>query len=234
MGLSFSARILSPRNGREKNSLAYSRERRSNGKIILPIWHNLGREEILEHYPTFADRIASKSVNGIERVVSDILTSIQASQRTKEVNVPIMSKLETLANKATVRERSDQLRNSQEGVFLVTQEVQRLFALFQSYLEPYRDKLGLEIMSDANHGYILARRLRFTLQNPQSLRDARKSRIAFRCEYPPYATSGLYDISLKVSLYHEITDVIGRAQPPQIILEWKMRVCGSHSLIKDF
>jgi TIR domain-containing protein len=62
----------------------------SEHKIILPVWHNVEREEILAQYPSFADRYASKSINGVDRVVSDIMKAIQVSQRTKEVNVPIM------------------------------------------------------------------------------------------------------------------------------------------------
>jgi hypothetical protein len=113
-------------------------------KIILPVWHNLGLEEMLEYYPIFADRIAAKSIHGVDRIVSDILRSIQASQRTKEVIVPIMGKLESLVNKASVRQRSDQLRKSQQGVNLVLEEAQRLFNLFESYFDPTKENLGLK------------------------------------------------------------------------------------------
>jgi TIR domain len=192
-------------------------------KIILPVWHNVGRDEILAQYPSFADRIASKSIHGVERVVSDILRAIQVSQRTKEINTPIMNKLESLADKAAVRARSDELRNSRQGVALAAEEVQRLFNLFESYFEPHKAKLGLEVVRDANHAFILVRSVRFILVNPQSsLRESRKSRVAFRCEYPSHTTSNLRDISLKLRLYNEIYDFIGRFQEPQIINEWEL------------
>jgi hypothetical protein len=53
------------------------------------------------------------------------------------------------------------------------------------------------------------------------LRESRRARIAFRCEYPTYTTSSLHDVALKLSLYHEY-DEIGRLLQPQIIHEWEM------------
>lgn len=48
----------------------FSKEK--NGKnVILPIWHNITREDVSEYSPTFADRIAKKSDN-INDIVVDL------------------------------------------------------------------------------------------------------------------------------------------------------------------
>lgn len=43
---------------------------------ILPVWHELGREEVLAQSPTLADRWASKSSSGIEQVIEDLTRAI--------------------------------------------------------------------------------------------------------------------------------------------------------------
>jgi hypothetical protein len=148
----FSANFLRKKWTQEELAGLFARETVER-KIILPVWHNLGREQILAQYPSFADKYASKSTVGIERVVADILKAIQVSQRTKEINNPLMNKIESLADIAAIREHSDQLRNSQEGVTLVREEVQRLSDLFENYFAPHRVKRSVEVVRDENHGY---------------------------------------------------------------------------------
>jgi hypothetical protein len=196
-------------------------------KIILPIWHNLGRDDILAVYPSFADRIAAKSADGIERVVSDIMRAVQVSQRTKQVNTPILNRIESVANKAVVQARSDQLRNSQQGIRLVEQEAKRLFDLFQSYLEPYKDRIHLEIVRNSDQGFVFARTLQSTRINRQeSLKESRRSKIAFRCEFFTFIAPSLR--TLKLCLYHEIYNWIGQFQEPVIINEWNMTPVFNH------
>ena len=184
-------------------------------KLILPVWHKLGREEILAQYPPFADRIASISSNGVETVVSDILRAIQASQRTQEINNPIFKTLDTLADKAAIRARSDELRASQEGITQAWQEVQRLFELFEKYFEPHKTKLGVEIARDDSIASIIARNVRFVrVDRQKSLIESRRSRITFKCEYPNDRRTSLRDTWLKLSLYNEIYDPTGSLQKP--------------------
>ena len=47
-------------------------------KVILPIWHNITVEELRTRSPTLADRIATRSSNGIDRVVDDLAQVIAA------------------------------------------------------------------------------------------------------------------------------------------------------------
>lgn len=52
-------------------------------KVILPIWHNITREEILKHSPIIADRVAAKTSEGLNVVISSIIKAIN-SQRVQE------------------------------------------------------------------------------------------------------------------------------------------------------
>jgi hypothetical protein len=42
-------------------------------KRILPIWHNVDKQDIEEHYPFLTDLYAVKSKEGFERIVDSIL-----------------------------------------------------------------------------------------------------------------------------------------------------------------
>ena len=47
-------------------------------KVILPVWHNITAEELRTFSPTLADRLATLSSNGIDRVVDDLAQAIAA------------------------------------------------------------------------------------------------------------------------------------------------------------
>ncbi len=46
-------------------------------KLILPVWHNIELEEVRRHSPTLADRVAAKSKDGLDAVVSSLLGVVQ-------------------------------------------------------------------------------------------------------------------------------------------------------------
>ncbi len=48
------------------------RQLNSKNNLILPIWHNIDKEDILSYSPSLADKIAIKSNIGIEKVVNRI------------------------------------------------------------------------------------------------------------------------------------------------------------------
>jgi len=48
-------------------------------KVILPIWHNVGVEEVLRYSPMLAGRISASSAKGIAYVVSEILNVLSSS-----------------------------------------------------------------------------------------------------------------------------------------------------------
>lgn len=53
-----------------------SREADGN-KVILPVWHEIGFEEVRRSSPILADRLAVKSIDGLDRVVEELLRAIQ-------------------------------------------------------------------------------------------------------------------------------------------------------------
>jgi len=48
----------------------------SDKKVILPIWHNLTREEVSNYSPTLAGKLAVSSSKGIDTVVQEILRAL--------------------------------------------------------------------------------------------------------------------------------------------------------------
>ena len=51
-------------------------------KVILPVWHNITAEQIRDRSPMLADRIATLSSSGIDRVVDDLARAIAAGTTT--------------------------------------------------------------------------------------------------------------------------------------------------------
>lgn len=49
-----------------------SRENDSGDKIILPIWHSVGKSDVMAYSATLADRVSANSAEGIDEVVRKI------------------------------------------------------------------------------------------------------------------------------------------------------------------
>jgi formylglycine-generating enzyme required for sulfatase activity len=52
-----------------------------SGKVILPIWHNVTREEVSRFSPTLADRLAVSTAKGLDAVVEEILRALGEEHR---------------------------------------------------------------------------------------------------------------------------------------------------------
>ena len=61
---------------KELDGLA-AKERLSK-KVIIPVWHNIDREEVENYSPTLADIKAAKSNTGVENVVNEIIDAISS------------------------------------------------------------------------------------------------------------------------------------------------------------
>jgi TIR domain len=46
-------------------------------KVILPVWHGVGFEEVRQYSPTLADRLAVPTKNGLESVVAELLKAMK-------------------------------------------------------------------------------------------------------------------------------------------------------------
>lgn len=53
-------------------------------KVILPVWHNISADEIRSHSPILADRLATRSSDGLKRVVEDIVAAIAAAAASRQ------------------------------------------------------------------------------------------------------------------------------------------------------
>jgi TIR domain-containing protein len=45
-------------------------------KVILPVWHGVGFEEVRQYSPTLADRIAVKTSVGLDKVIVELLKAM--------------------------------------------------------------------------------------------------------------------------------------------------------------
>jgi hypothetical protein len=62
----------------ELNALT-ARNIAQGGGVILPVWHNITSDELLNHHPSLADLKAVSSKDGIELVVKEIISSYDES-----------------------------------------------------------------------------------------------------------------------------------------------------------
>jgi len=46
-------------------------------KVILPIWHDLGKEDVLKQAPMLSDKVAVRTSDGLDTVVARILEVVQ-------------------------------------------------------------------------------------------------------------------------------------------------------------
>jgi hypothetical protein len=53
-----------------------SREVAGGTKVILPVWHNISLEDMNRHLPLLAGKIAAKSQDGLDTVVSQLRTAM--------------------------------------------------------------------------------------------------------------------------------------------------------------
>jgi hypothetical protein len=54
-------------------------------KVILPVWHNIGAEQIRAYSPTLSDRVAVSSNKGLQQVIDELVSAIGAGQTEVEL-----------------------------------------------------------------------------------------------------------------------------------------------------
>jgi TIR domain-containing protein len=64
---------------RELNGLV-AREIGEERRLVLPVWHNVAREEVLRFSPPLADVLAVSSAHGMKKVVAELLKKIQPAE----------------------------------------------------------------------------------------------------------------------------------------------------------
>lgn len=64
---------------RELNGLV-ARETAEDRQLILPVWHKVNRDDVLELSPPLADLLATSSVSGMDKVVNDLLKKLRPEE----------------------------------------------------------------------------------------------------------------------------------------------------------
>jgi len=52
----------------------------SYGKAILPVWHKVGRDDVLRYSPILADKLAVSTSEGLEKIVAEILRALERAE----------------------------------------------------------------------------------------------------------------------------------------------------------
>lgn len=71
-------------------------------KVILPVWHELSFEDILELAPTLANRFAIKTSDGMEQMVNQILKVVKPEVLGKKTDIPSQPLVDIYANKDAI------------------------------------------------------------------------------------------------------------------------------------
>lgn len=68
---------------------------REDGKatVILPIWHNVCRDDIVEFSPPLADKLAAPTSKGLHHVVDQVVKAVTSRKRANAGNVPAEQRL---------------------------------------------------------------------------------------------------------------------------------------------
>jgi TIR domain len=95
-------------------------------KTVLPIWHNVTHEQVLEFNPILADRFAVPSTKPLDEIVFAIEAATWGDQKAKELANPNQEKALELKNQILDRQITKQLSNSFEGGLSVSVAIPRL------------------------------------------------------------------------------------------------------------
>src|ERR1035437_4085924 len=87
-------------------------------KIILPIWLNIGENEVRDFSPILADRLASSASKGVASVVDEIKVAVGVSERKEVLMKPDRAELaiEKAVSRLISKELNDRLCQSEKGV----------------------------------------------------------------------------------------------------------------------
>ena len=111
-------------------------------KVILPIWKDVGEEEVKEFSLMLAGRLGAPTTGGVQAVVGEIRRAVEASQRTTEVSSgpSHLDRLKKLENDVVGKKRAQALANSHEGVRLAGESAAGLISSLLSQIEDCHPK----------------------------------------------------------------------------------------------
>jgi hypothetical protein len=106
-------------------------------KVILPIWKDVGEEEVKKFSVMLAGRLGAPTVGGVHAVVGEIRRAVEASQRTTELSKSPspLDRLKKLEQNVVSEKKSRALANSYEGVRLTGDAATELISSLLSQVE---------------------------------------------------------------------------------------------------
>ncbi|HZR19755.1 MAG TPA: toll/interleukin-1 receptor domain-containing protein [Verrucomicrobiae bacterium] len=95
-------------------------------KMILPVWHNVSKEEVAKFSPILAGRLGVPTSQGIEKVVEEIRRAVQVSDKQRELTKleAAFGGLTSLDQVVSEKFKSGKLLDSVEGVYKVREAFQ--------------------------------------------------------------------------------------------------------------
>ncbi len=108
-----------------------------NRKVILPIWKDIGAEEVAKYSPILAGRLAMPAADGVDRVVSAIQRAVGVTERVREFSQfnALDLRMKKLALTLATRSAAEKKLWTSEGVKEIEAEEAKVCQLLQTQFE---------------------------------------------------------------------------------------------------
>jgi len=171
-------------------------------KVILPIWKDISKEDIIKHLPILADRLAIRSEEGIDKIINEIKRSVEFFEHGKSVGKPTSGfrKLQSSLEKKAEEERSDGIIGSSAGV-----------AIARATAKQTIDILVDQVSSLADHSSIPRGHIDMQKNNLNEYHiDVRIGKIHLDVYYNNMCVDSAKDAGLEVAIVHVDCNSFGR------------------------
>jgi hypothetical protein len=119
----------------------YNKQVNSNKRIILPVWHDVSREEVEKHSVLLADIVAQKTSNGIETVATNLYKVIRQIETIYKFDSDTGLKANVSSLSKSIQERELLIREVEEEfqflilskIYLITKGYRMVF-VYDDYL----------------------------------------------------------------------------------------------------
>jgi TIR domain len=122
-------------------------------KILIPIWLDVTKEDVLQFSPILADIVAIQASIGIASVVTQIRGVIQGEAQTRQIlGNNLSQQFAQIGSLHALRARQVALQRTPDGLRLITDQVKAAFDYFDQTADELQTHLkGLERARNDNH-----------------------------------------------------------------------------------
>lgn len=89
----------------------------SSGKVILPIWHKVDKDYVLQYSPTLADKLAVLTDQGLDKVVAEVFKALDKDRWLKEQHETSDADLDQESRQPKTNEIMDRTEQGKLGEF---------------------------------------------------------------------------------------------------------------------